>query len=195
MCKSVRVYMAFITETEARTLEEYLNLFNRCVCMDAVLAMIYAISSAAIGSKLLQGDVDLVEKLMVILTVGVLLLFIIDLMLVLHLRGKVVKLAGQPEALDRIIKAKRLCVLNGTTALTLYTLRYGIELLQLYNLNLLNSQFFSVLFLAFILVVKAMRMLALNSFSKWARMFWVPGGAAGGVRGANRAPLQAQMAA
>lgn len=196
MCRSVSVYLRFINETESRTLPEYLNLFNRCACMDAVLAIVYAVDSFTITSKLLgEKKTGLLEQAMALVTLAVLALFIIDGMLVLRLRGMVVRLAGQPHSLDSIIQAKRMCVLNGSVALTLYTVRFGIELLQLYDLHLLDSQFASLLFLAFILVVKSLRILALNSFSRWARMFWAPGGAAGGVPGASRAPLQAQMAA
>lgn len=194
MCRSIRLYLQFINETEARTFEDYLRLFKRCVCMDAVLVVIYTVDSFLIGSKLRGGNVGPLEQLMVVVTVGVLLLFIVDMMLVLHLRSKVVRCAGQPDALDSIINAKRLCVLNGSTALTLYTFRLGIMFLQLYNLGLLSTQLFSLFSLAFVLVVKGLRILALNSFSRWARMFWVSGGAVGGVPGVTRAPLQAQMA-
>ncbi|CAE6926737.1 PARP3 [Symbiodinium sp. CCMP2592] len=164
-------YISFVTSTANKTLADYLILFHRCAIADVWLVLIYAIHVFSSVSLMVNNydEATFLEVILVVLGVSVVFLWLCDAALVTRLRSRVREASSSgvvsPEKVEGVINMKRLCVAVSGLGITVYALRFCVQLWKANeSLNTVNSCLLAVL-----LLTKVLRLLALNSFSDWLR--------------------------
>lgn len=169
--------MLFLSDTESKTLDEYLALFRRCICMDLVLAAVYAAIAFEAGMQIPSYGhaAGFLDEVMFAVAALVVLFWIADACLVAHFKNIVETSRGRAETMAKVIKWKRLCVANASIGLILYGTRLAVEAYQFWKEGVFANMLYPLAF-GFLLILKTMRVLAFNSFSKWLRLYWESSG-------------------
>jgi len=175
MCRKLALYYSFVSETEKKTFDEYMELFRRSVCMDIVLVVLYGVLAVVSMTSLkLPGNSEQpLQTLQKILMCVVIVLWLVDACLLTNFI-KIVRSCQhtlmQPTAMQKMILWKRICATNAGVGLAVYTVRLGINLLLGAQHGIHQNMLIQFLMLGFVLALKVMRVLAVNSFSKWLRL-------------------------
>mmetsp|Transcript_24184 Transcript_24184/g.43786 ORF Transcript_24184/g.43786 Transcript_24184/m.43786 type:complete len:194 (+) Transcript_24184:75-656(+) len=173
---AIRRYRTFVDDAEGRSLDEYMSLFNRCICMDIVLAVIYTVlgvSSTALHQFSFQSGLSLALNASL---VPVIVLWLIDAGLVFSLRGRVADSMGKPSRSTRdrdiIISRKRTIVTNASVCIAFYVLRFALEVYATYSASIFKNMIGSFVALALMCALKTLRLFAINSFGRWVSKHW-----------------------
>ncbi|CAE7275977.1 NLRC3 [Symbiodinium microadriaticum] len=171
-----RRYLSFVTHTTDKTLEDYFALFRRLAMVDLLLVVAYGVL-VGISISLMVGDADedsFVRMLLLVLGVCVVVIWLCDAALVTHFGFRVREAATSdsvhPDNVKDLIQRKRLCLVVSSLGLAVYVARFCVELWQAREQGLLETMSLPTVILALVLLVKVLRLLALNSFSNWVRM-------------------------
>jgi len=180
-CRCCSRYTSFIFAGETKSLEDYLNLFRRCVIIDILLAVAYVCSAAGAIEAPHSATSGGAAMSMAILLVLLTFLFALDAVMMLSLRRSAKAAAGadgSPPCFDaavlaKLIFLKRVSVATSTMAIVVYLARIVLEFGMIgivagshFSLKTLGM---SLLFLVLIAGTKGLRLLAVNSFGIWVR--------------------------
>ena len=167
-----RRYLSFVTRTADKTLEDYFALFRCLAIVDVLLAVAFAVR-IGLTVSLKVSDHDSAGALLPVLGVWVVCIWLCEAALVMHL-GRCVREASTsnsvcPDRVADLVHRKRLCLVVSSLGLAVYLSRFCMELWQFSEQGLLDTMLLPTCILAVVLLVKVLRLLALNSFSKWVR--------------------------
>lgn len=143
--------------------------------MDIVLVIVYAAMTAFTFMGLQTAvKTQTLETVQLVIVACVIVFWIIDAVLVSCFKGVVESSVGNLNivTLSRIIRWKRVVVVNSSLGLIMYAARLTLEVYMFVRDDLLSSSAPYILIFCFIFLLKVMRVLAFNSFSKWIRLTW-----------------------
>ncbi|CAE7221923.1 PARP3 [Symbiodinium sp. CCMP2592] len=173
MCRRY-LELSFATQTADQTLEDYSALFRILAIVDVLLAVAFAVRiGLTVSLMVCDPDSAGALTLLPVLGVWVVCIWLCDAALVMHL-GRCVSEASTsnsvcPDLVADLVHRKRLCLVVSSLGLAVYLSRFCVELWQFSEQGLLDTMPLPTCILAVVLVVKVLRLLALNSFSKWVR--------------------------
>ena len=161
MCRG---YLSFVTNTAGKTFGDYFALFRRQALVDVALVL------AVLRSVLVLGVDDLIG----VLGVCVVFIWLCDAALVLHFSSRVREACAgnsiSQDHMDGLIQRKRILVAVSLLGLIVYVARFCVELSVISALGRLDAIYLPTALVLVVVVIKVVRLLALNSFSNWVRL-------------------------
>jgi len=191
MCRSLFLYTKFLTtSTEDITLEDYLYMFRRTICLDITLIIVYVITSIlplVIGliPALTMGSMIVLKAFLantaVLVSLGLLFIIIAfwvaDAILVAHYKSMVESAAAEetPTASDSLITSLWICTVSAAIGILVYALRFVLELVIFVSIEHMSKSrlaFLPYLLIPVYLLVKTLRVFAFYSFRQWMNVHW-----------------------
>jgi len=180
MCRSFRFYSRFLTGNDC-TLDEYLSLFRKAICMDVVLAILIPVAGAiplimmaASGSKEMSSPISII---LIVLLVLVTIVFVVDAILVAYYKSMVENAAEHmnqtaPDS-DNLLKWLYICLGSATTGLVLYAARILMEILFAISIeHSFSTTWYTYVIAIFFFGLKAMRVASIRTFGQWIEENW-----------------------
>jgi len=167
------------------TLEDYIYLFRRTICLDIVMTVLYCVlggisflTPIATGSA--KSVLTPMSILSLVLLVLVLAFWVTDAILVAYLKNMVHSYEHEPSAPDCVITWLWVSVASSIVGILVYIVRIGLEILMLVSEMHMESESsdvswtpWLVVIISFIYVaVKVLRVFAFASFRSWIRVHW-----------------------
>jgi hypothetical protein len=171
MCKRFRYYNSFITDTDQKTLADYISLFRRSICVDIILAVVYGV----LGGIQICLHPQVLDSLLGIISSAVLVLvslfWLLDAALMARFKQVVEAWSGAGDPPSEVTTWFHICVVSATVGIVLYFIRLALEVASSFALTHdIHQQLYGYLITLLLAGLKIMRVLAVNSFSRWLGM-------------------------
>merc|ERR1712187_868767 len=168
MFKRFRFYNSFVTNSGEKTLEDYVGLFRRSICVDIVLAVLY---SAAGGipivatPQVLQAPIGIISSAAL---ATVVLFWLLDAAFMVRFKRIVEAWSDAGEPPPELTTWFRICIVSATIGIVLYFIRLALEVAtSVVVTHDIHSQWYTYVSTLCFAGLKIMRVRAVNSFSRW----------------------------
>jgi len=167
MCKCFRLYNSFVTNSDEKTLEEYVGLFRRSIKLDIILAVVYGVGGVAMipaNPQVLQVPIGIISTAVLAI---VTLFGLLDAAFMVRFKQIVEAWSDAGEPPLELTTWFRICIVSATTLVVLYFIKLALEVAT--SVVTHDNPF---LFVHYVITLcfaglKIMRVRAINSFSRW----------------------------
>jgi len=161
-------YKSFVTNSDEKTVEDYVGLFRRSICMDILLAVVYGglgVCKIAANPEVLQVPIGIIANA-VLATVT--LFWLLDAAFMVRFKQIVEAWSDAGEPPLELTTWFRICIVSATTSIVLYLINLALEVATSVVVTRdIQSQLVSYVITLCLAVFKIMRVRAVNSFSRW----------------------------
>jgi len=159
-------YKSFVTNSDEKTVEDYVGLFRRSICMDILLAVVYGglgVCKIAANPEVLQVPIGIIANA-VLATVT--LFWLLDAAFMVRFKQIVEAWSDAGEPPLELTTWFRICIVSATTGVVLFFVKLALEVAE----SVVTHDYYFLVFYAETLCfacIKIMRVRAVNSFSRW----------------------------
>jgi len=162
--------VGFVRDWQAKSLDDYLALFRRCVVVDFCLAVAYVVSATStyIARDVTGIALGTMEFVLIGLLAALPFLWLLDAFLMCKLRSSAMAVADDKKDLSRLLVPACVCLTSLGIGLLVLLMHIGVDLVANGYASVVLGGAASVL-LVVIVVQKGLWLLAVHSFGAWLR--------------------------
>jgi hypothetical protein len=168
MCKRFRFYNSFVTNTDEKTLADYISLFRRSICVDVILSVVYGVLGVTLiclTPQVLDSPIGIISS---VVLAAVSLFWLLDAALMARFKQVVEAWSGAGDPPSEVTTWFHICLVSATVGIVLYFIRLALEVATSITITHdIQQQFVGYVITLLLAGLKIMRVLAVNSFSRW----------------------------